>query len=64
MLCLAAHRGAVWPSGTLATPNSNGPAGSVVLRRVGIGRCGIAIKMDTWTASIVDLSYPPILSCF
>jgi hypothetical protein len=24
----------------------------------------MAIKMDTWTASIVDLSYPLMLSCF
>jgi len=31
---------------------------------VGAGRCGIAIKTDTWTASIVDLSYPLALSCF
>ena len=29
-----------------------------------VGRCGIVIKTDTWTASIVDLSYPLILSCF
>jgi len=31
---------------------------------VKVGRCGIAIKTDTWTASIVDLSYPLMLSCF
>lgn len=29
-----------------------------------VGRCGIATKTDTWTASIVDLSYPLTLSRF
>ena len=24
----------------------------------------MVIRTDTWTASIVDLSYPPMLSCF
>jgi len=64
MLCLAAHLGAECPSGTLTTPNSNGPADSVVRRPVEVGRWGITIKMDTWTASIEDLSYPLTLSCF
>lgn len=64
MLCLAAHLGAECSSGMLATPNSTGPADSAVWQRVEVGRWGIAIKMDTWTASIVDLSYPLTLSCF
>ena len=64
MLCLAAHLGADCPSGPLTIPTSNGPADSVVWRRVGVGRWGMAIKIDTWTASIVDLSYPPMLSRF
>jgi hypothetical protein len=63
MLCLAVHLGAGLSKGIWTTPNSNGPADSV-LRLVKVGRWGIAIKTDTWTASIVDLSYPPMLSCF
>jgi len=62
MLCLAAHLGAVCPRGMWTTPSSNGPADSVVWRLGGVGRCGMAIKTDTWTASIVDLSYPLTLS--
>jgi len=44
------------------TPNSSGPADPVVWLLVGVSRCGIEIKTDTWTASIVDLSYTPVLS--
>ena len=62
MLCLAAHLGAECPRGIWTTPNSNGPAASTVWRVGGVGRCGMAIKTDTWTASIVDLSYPLTLS--
>lgn len=64
MLCLAAHFGPDCPKGISTTPNSNGLAGSEVRRIVEVGRCGIVIKTDTWTASIVDLSYPLALSCF
>ena len=62
MLCLAAHLGAEWPRGMWTTPNSNGPAASRVWRLGGVGGWGMAIKTDTWTASIVDLSYPLALS--
>ena len=62
MLCLAAHLGAECPRGIWTTPNSNGPADSGVRLLVGVGRWGIEIKTDTWTASIADLSYPLTLS--
>ena len=62
MLCLAAHLGAECPRGMWTTPNSNGLADSELRRLVETGRCGITTKTDTWTASIVDLSYPPMLS--